>query len=328
MKKAASIVLAVVGLAGLALWVADGSGTIDLPSLGSTASVVGSHTKEVDGAGASGKLAARRLTDRSASGVREERFAWLENAMSLAASPHPGKVDYALMVAPVNCLALVLSDRQVAERFELVKSLNESGNPFYGRVDPLAQLAAKRRAEDRCRIIFPDGRMLSDDARAAAKRSNTPAWSRLFAVRDALEESADPSKMGEALRVAVAEPVFSAIRSLVANRRDFSGLFEAYPPDTHEALHALATQLVTCRFGDDCGPAGTVTLQLCWFNALCGRDAESAIYANMVAQGLDPAAMQRFVAATYDGLQRTDTTLFRPPKPKAASSDAGQVRRP
>lgn len=183
-----------------------------------------------------------------------------------------------------------------------------------GNATEAVRLAGFQRSLDKCTKLF-EGATISEGERNAMV--GLPAFVEYRAILDTLgnAKNFDAPETIAALSSAVSGPMFGALSPLLSSKVDYTQLINAYGKDQIDALRSLTIPLVLCRMGDDCGPGGTVTEQLCWENGICGNRVEEAIFANLRDRGLDTTAFSQFIFKVHQALQAGDTSIFRKQKP-------------
>ena len=238
-----------------------------------------------------------------------------ESATSLIRSGKLAKIDYGLFNGRTWCLSLPYSGdgakalKDIAPRGPVSKADALS----LGTANEAMRLVGFQRSSERCRKLYA-GVQFTEEERVA--NGALPSVAQYRAILNTLGNAKDfnnPETMA-ALSEAVSGPMFGALSSLISTKVDYRELVDAYGPEQAIPLYAFVVPLILCRMGDDCGPRGIVTEQLCWLNSICGDYAEDGIWSTLRGHGLDTGAMEKFVARVHSGLVNRDPSIFKKPK--------------
>ena len=239
-----------------------------------------------------------------------------ESVRSLIRSNSLAKIDYGFARLNSVCRSFLSGQDGVTavRKFPPLPQLDKGDELVIGNATVEERLVGFQRSLDRCTKLY-EGAKLSEAELALAGAQ--PSIVQYRALRNALGDANNfesPQTIA-ALSTAVAGPMFDALTPLLFSKVDYAELSNAYGKARGDALRALTFPLVLCRMGDDCGPGGLVTEQLCWEWGICGQRVEDAIFANLRDRGLDSTAFSQFVFKIHQALQSGDTTIFRKQKP-------------
>ena len=260
---------------------------------------------------------ARKSKPSSQSGLGDNGLGiYNESARALMRSNSYVKVDYGSFQLRNVCRSFLNGqDGVLAVRgSSSLPQAHKADELVIGNATEAVRLAGFQRSLDKCTKLF-EGAVISQGERDAMVA--LPAFIQYRAILNTLgnAQNFDNPETIAALSSAVSGPMFGALSPLLSSKVDYTELINAYGKDQIDALRSLTIPLVLCRMGDDCGPGGTVTEQLCWENGICGQRVEEAIFANLRDRGLDTTAFSQFIFKVHQALQAGDTTIFRRQKP-------------
>ena len=239
-----------------------------------------------------------------------------ESARSLMRSNSLAKIDYGFARLRSVCLSFLSGQDGVTavKKLRPLAQVAKGEELLTGNASLEERLAGFQRSLERCSRLY-DGEKLSEDELNSV--GALPAVIQYRALRNTLNNAKDfdSPEMVAAVSTAVSGPMFEAMVPLLFSHVDYAELTNAYGKERGDALRGLTFPLVLCRMGDDCGPGGTVTEQLCWQFGICGQRVEEAIFANLRDRGLDTTAFSQFVFKIHQALQAGDTSIFRKQKP-------------
>ena len=239
-----------------------------------------------------------------------------ESVRSLIRSNSLAKIDYGFARLHSVCRSFLSGQDGVTavRKFPSLAQLDKGDELVIGNATVEERLVGFQRSLDRCTKLY-EGAKLSEAELVSAGAQ--PSIVQYRALRNALGDANnfESPQTVAALSTAVAGPMFAALTPLLFSKVDYAELANAYGKERSDALRALTFPLVLCRMGDDCGPGGTVTEQLCWEWGICGQHVEEAIFANLRDRGLDTTAFSQFVFKIHQALQAGDTSIFRKQKP-------------
>lgn len=238
-----------------------------------------------------------------------------ESVRALMRSNRVAKVDYGLSLLWNACRSFLYGEDAITavKRSPSLPQEDKGDALVVGNANEAMRLAGFQRSLDKCTKLY-EGAKLSQGEQDAT--GALPTVVKYRAIRNTLGTATsfdDPATIA-ALSDAVSGPMFGALSPLLSSKLDYSELANAYRKDQIDALRSLTIPLVLCRMGDDCGPGGLVTEQLCWEYGVCGDRVEDAIFANLRAHGLDTAAFSQFILRVHQGLLTLDTSIFRKQK--------------
>lgn len=324
-RKLAVILLCCVGV-GLLIWYSQRN-TPELASSTNSAarSQVGSNSP--NGSSSNGALGSVLPGERSDAAITRAGIfqgglgdnslgIYNESVRSLIRSNSLAKIDYGFARLNSVCRSFLSGqDGVTAVRKSLPLAQLEKGEELLiGNATVEERVAGFQRSLDRCTKLY-EGAKLSEDELALFRAQ--PSAVQYRALRNALAEANnfDSPQAVAALSTAVAGPMFDALTPLLFSEVNYAELTSAYGKERGDALRGLTFPLVLCRMGDDCGPSGTVTEQLCWQFGICGQRVEEAIFANLRDRGLDTTAFSQFIFKVHQALLVGDTSIFRKQKP-------------
>ncbi len=85
-----------------------------------------------------------------------------------------------------------------------------------------------------------------------------------------------------------------------------------------KTLHrALATDLLICRLGDDCGPDSLIANRLCMFMGFCGGGVEEAIMNGYAHKNFNWNVLDQYVTKMQVAFGKGDTSIFKKSAPKS-----------
>jgi len=239
-----------------------------------------------------------------------------ESVRSLMRSNNIAKVDYGSFQLRNVCRSFLHGqDGKTAVKRLLALPQTDKGDALaIGNATEAERLAGFQRSLYKCTKLYEGARLTQNDQ---DEISALPSVLRYRAVLNSLRNAKtfDGAETLAALSDAASGPLFGALSSLLSSKVDYTELVNAYGKEQIDALRSLTIPLVLCRMGDDCGPGGTVTEQLCWENGICGDYVDGAIFANLRDRGLDTVAYNRFVTNVHQALLTRDTSIFRKQKP-------------
>ncbi|MCY7388487.1 MAG: hypothetical protein LH481_10555 [Burkholderiales bacterium] len=239
-----------------------------------------------------------------------------ENARSMIHSGKLAKIDYGLLMLRNSCMSLYMyggdGTKAVMERAVMASLPKLGAGLDVGSATEEMRFAGFQRSLERCTKItgapFTAQERESDRALLSVVRYQ----GLLMTLHDAKDFTNPEAKA--ALSQAVSEPMFGALASVLLNKVDYSELANGYGKEQVIPLWQLVNPLVLCRMGDDCGPGGIVTEQLCWLHGICGDNVEEAIWATLRGNGLNTRVMEQFVSRVHQGLVNRDPSIFKKSK--------------
>ncbi len=117
-----------------------------------------------------------------------------------------------------------------------------------------------------------------------------------------------------ALETVVTSPMYSTLEWILFTQLDTAPLSSAYTAEQVSNLSFLASKILVCRMGDDCGFNGFMTLEFCRYNGICGNDLESAIWDNLRARNIDTRAFRQFIDQCQQALNLLDFSILKKSK--------------
>ncbi len=115
----------------------------------------------------------------------------------------------------------------------------------------------------------------------------------------------------KAFRVILSTPLYGALENNLYSSLNYSRLQNDYSPEQIALFNIVVVPILLCRMGDDCGPNGTVTLQMCMQVGICGNYVEEAVWDSIKNSKFDPTALRRFIDYTYLALQAQELSVFK-----------------
>lgn len=148
------------------------------------------------------------------------------------------------------------------------------------------RLAGFQRSLDKCTKLYEGAKLSQGEQDTVGALPSVMKYRAILSTLRSAKTFDDPDTVA-ALSDAVSGPMFGALAPLLAFKLDYAELANAYGIEQLDALRTFTIPLVLCRMGDDCGPGGIVTEQLCWENGICGDRVEDAIFGTLRDRGLD-----------------------------------------
>lgn len=249
---------------------------------------------------------------------RDEPAKTQRRAKDMLLSNDIGQIDYASMTLSLNCLSLRTTEDAWLQQAEArTAQYKAAGDPLVGTAPLAARVAAYRRSRDLCNVFYPDGQ---PDDEFYRKVRDTPGFQRYRAIHTGLLEADFGAREGAALfKEAWDARMYSAVKRTLFERLELKRFEGQFPEQAAFGILWYATDLLTCRMGDDCGADSIKARQLCWDSGICGGDVESAYKTHLRAAGVDADLFSRLVSELHDRLSRGDTSWLRsqPQKPKS-----------
>lgn len=239
-----------------------------------------------------------------------------ENARSLMRSGNLAKTDYGLFRMRTECLSFLhgVNDAKSLRDYLPSAPIRElGGNLGVGPATEAMRLAGLQRSLEKCTKLYEGVRIREEEHAAIGALPTVVQYRTILRTLSTSSDFNNPETIS-ALSKAVTEPLFGALSALLVNKVDYSELVDAYGREQAIPLYSLVVPLVLCRMGDDCGPGGLVTEQLCWINGICGNRVDDAIWSTLRGQGLDTRVMEQFVTRVHTALQNRDPSIFKKPK--------------
>ena len=239
-----------------------------------------------------------------------------ESVRSLMRSQSSAKVDYGLFQVLNVCRSFLHGvDGLTAVRGSpSLPQMHKVEELVIGNATEAVRLTGFQRSLDKCTKLYEGAKLTQNEQDAARALPAVVQYRGILNTLSNAKNFDDPETFA-ALSDAVSGPMFGALSPLLAFKLDYADLTNAYSVEQIDALRTLTIPLVLCRLGDDCGPGGTVTEQLCWEYGVCSDRVEDAIFANLRARGLDTTAFNRFILRVHQALLTGDTSIFRKQKP-------------
>jgi hypothetical protein len=230
---------------------------------------------------------------------------------SLLSSNDLTKIDYARLRLSVLCTHFQYGAD--VKKTLMTTSENEAkttSTRLLGNATLEVRSEAFSNSIKKCSDLY-EGRALSDDENIAFKAQPQNSNFRV-AAKSALQSQngLNDLEISDAQKKALSTPMFGVIESLLYTKIDYSPITKNLTPEQAASVSALVAPIVLCNLGDDCGPGGLVTDQLCWMNAICGKNAEDAIFASLTERGVDIAAFNQFLSQINISLQNRDVSIF------------------
>jgi hypothetical protein len=234
------------------------------------------------------------------------------NARAFLNSNDLSKFDY-YRTRFASCNSSLLTPMQVEERVRNVVTVQTDASASARFVIGSASHAAVRASIVRLNALCVDGWEGKPLTSAEGKAIDESAqMARLRAISIAAKNfDLDNSESIAALRSIITEPLYGRLESVLFSKLDYSDLVNAYPEVGVDALATVVIPLLLCRIGDDCGPDGFVTLQLCQSNGICGADAETALWAHLERQRIDTAPLRAFIDQRQRALTLLDFSILK-----------------
>jgi hypothetical protein len=239
-----------------------------------------------------------------------------ESLRKLLNTSQLAKTDYAMLrlLTPCNAVKGASSAEAMPAPMSRDDTAHRSAELLgIGTASDKVRQDATTRLDELCLKIL-EGDKLSDDEFKQAKTN--PGVIRFREIARAIydpEKNLDLSnaKTKAALEAVTTTPMYGLLEYLLYTRLDVEPLRTAYSQDEINNLSGLIVPILLCRMGDDCGPDGFATLQLCRQHGICGNDVEQAVWAHLQARQLDTIALQRFVDRSFLSLRAFDLSILK-----------------
>jgi hypothetical protein len=332
-SKRKFLVLAILALSalGLAIWNMDRVTSKQMPSFQSTSGDLVIPQNQADAttesvvlsASNSDKSVASKNTDANselrvldaAQFNNPPKGLFRESITNLLNSNELKKVDYARLKILVPCgnqMWLGKDRRQAAFSTQLRLSAELDNTQFrFQRAPEQTRRAALEKFVEVCQNIF--------EAKDYPTKilDSTMNSTQSMELRKTLA-AADVSKLGlglleaeKAFRVILSTPLYGALENNLYSSLDYSRLQNDYSPEQIALFNIVVVPILLCRMGDDCGPNGMVTLQMCMQVGICGNYVEEAVWDSLKNSKFNPAALKRFIDYTYLALQAQELSVLK-----------------
>jgi hypothetical protein len=227
------------------------------------------------------------------------------------------KIDYAMLRLLIPCEAV--KGAGSAEAMPAPMSREDTAQRSaellgIGTASDKVKQDASTRFGELCLKILEDDKLSAGEFKQATTNPGVIRWREIArAINDPAGGSLDLSnaKTKAALEAVITTPMYGLLENLLYTRLDVEPLRTAYSQDEINNLSNLIVPILLCRMGDDCGPDGFATLQLCRQHGICGNDLEQAVWAHLQARQLDTIALQRFVDRSFLSLRAFDLSILK-----------------
>jgi hypothetical protein len=224
------------------------------------------------------------------------------------------KVDYARLKVLLPCGAQIGFGNARQEMFtlQLQSDIPIHKLPLrFSRANDQTRRAALDRFVDVCFSIFESNDFPRKLADASFSTAQMDALRKITRDADVTKLSLGDVEAGKAFKQIISEPLFGKLESILYTSLDYSPLQNSYSAEQIAMFNMVVVPILLCRMGDDCGPDGLVTLQICMQHGICGNYVESAIWDSLRISQTDMTALRRFIDRTYLAIQAQDLSMFK-----------------
>ncbi len=200
-----------------------------------------------------------------------------------------------------------LAETMAAEK----KDVNNSANLAIGSASYQQRLASIDRFNELCKKILNGGMLAGEEYKSVSTSPNVLHWRTI--AREASAEKLNLSNLQtkSALETVVTTPMYGALEGILYNKLDYGALRNFYSEDQTASLQSLVVPILLCRLGDDCGPDGFLTLQICRNNGICGNDVEGAIWDHLRSRQFNTEPLREFVDQRFRALSVLDFSILK-----------------
>lgn len=274
---------------------------------------VGAPLSNVNNTKSSPPFGERDAGSTSNSNLFGERLRKLLNSSLLT------KTDYALLRINIPCggstAVASVREQQLTEAMTGEKKLSSNAaNIAIGSATYQRRLASIDRFNELCKNIL-DGTVLSgEEYKTISASSDVVRWRAI--AREASAEKLNLSNLQTktALETVVTTPMYGALEGILYSKLDYSALINTFSEEQIAFLPNLIVPILLCRLGDDCGPDGFLTLQICRNNGICGNDVEGAIWEHLQSKQLNIESLRQFVDQRFRALSVLDFSILKSQK--------------
>jgi hypothetical protein len=238
-----------------------------------------------------------------------------ESITNLLNSRDLKKVDYARLkiLAPCgNQMWLGKDRRQAAFSTQLQVSAALDNTQFrFQRAPEQTRRAALEKFVEVCQNIFESKDYPAKISDSAMNSAQSVELRRILAAADVLKLNSGAPEADKAFKVILSTPLYGALENNLYSSLDYARLQNDYSPEQIALFNIVVVPILLCRMGDDCGPNGTVTLQICMQVGICGNYVEEAVWDSLKNSKFDTTALKRFIDYTYLALQAQELSVFK-----------------
>jgi hypothetical protein len=238
-----------------------------------------------------------------------------ESITNLLNSKELKKVDYAKNKILAPCghqMWLGKERRQAAFSAQLKVSAALDLSQFrFQRAPEQTRRAALEKFVEVCQNIFESQDYPTKILNSTMNSPQSSELRRILATADVSKLNSGDSEAEKAFKIILSIPLYGALENNLYSSLDYSRLQNDYSPEQIALFNIVVVPILLCRMGDDCGPNGTVTLQMCMQAGICGNYVEEAVWDSLRNSKFDPAALRRFIDYTYLALQAQELSVFK-----------------
>jgi hypothetical protein len=237
-----------------------------------------------------------------------------ESITNLLYSKDLKKVDYARLkiLGPCGTQMFLGKDRQAAFSTQLQVSAALDNTQFrFQRAPEQTRRAALEKFVEVCQNIFESKDYSTKISDSTMNSAQSVELRKILATADVTKLGPGASETEKAFRIILSTPLYGALENKLYSSLDYSRLQNDYSPEQIALFNIVVVPILLCRMGDDCGPNGTVTLQMCMQVGICGNYVEEAVWDSLKNSKFDPAALKRFIDYTYLALQAQELSVFK-----------------